>query len=89
MDGVVRTYLYGSILLTILFFIMSSGFLYWVTNRVTTTMFLPKTYSFSMGGPTLFGLVLHSLVFFAIVFGIIDYIYSLLNGDDDSNVNVN
>ena len=86
MDNIVRSYLWGSVLLTILFFVISSGILYWITNRVTTTLWLPQTYNFSQGGPTLFGLVLHSIVFFAIVFGIVDYIYTTLMGDDDKNV---
>jgi hypothetical protein len=89
MDSVIKTYLWASVLLTILFFILSSGLIYWITNRVTTTLWLPQTFNFSKGGPTLFGLILHSVVFFAVVFGIIDYVYSnLLNGDDDKDVNI-
>lgn len=46
-------------------------------------------YNFARGGPTLSGIIIHSIVFFAIVFGIVDYIYTTLNGDDDSNIVVN
>jgi hypothetical protein len=87
MDNIVRAYLWAAVLLTILFFVISSGVIYWITNRITTTLWLPQTFNFSRGGPTLFGLILHSIVFFAIVFGIVDYVYSnLINGDDDKNV---
>ncbi len=89
MDNIVRAYLWASVLLTILFFVISSGVIYWITNRVTTTIFLPPTFNFSKGGPTLFGLLLHSIVFFAVVFGIVDYVYSnLINGDEDQNVKI-
>jgi len=89
MDGVVRAYLWASVLLTILYFILSSGVIYWITNRVTTTMFLPSTFNFSKGGPTLFGLLIHSLIFFGLIFAIIDYVYSsLLNGDEDKDVKI-
>jgi hypothetical protein len=88
MDGVVKTYLWASILIAILFFVISSKLVYWITNRVSTTLWLPPTFNYGQGGPTLFGVVLHSIVIFAIVFGIIDYVYGMLNGDEDSNVNV-
>ncbi len=88
MDGIVRGYLWGSILISILFFVISSKLIYWITNRVTTTLWLPPTFNFTQGGSTLFGVMIHTIIFFAIVFGIIDYLYNLLNGDDDSNVNV-
>jgi hypothetical protein len=89
MDKVVNTYVWGSILLAILFFIISSGCLYWITNRLSTSIGGPTLYSFARGGPTLSGVVVHTLVFFAIVFGIVDYIYTTLCGDDDSNIVVN
>lgn len=83
MDNIVRVYLYSSLLVAILFFILTSDVLYWVLNRVSTTLYGPTLYSFSSGGPTLSGRVLMSILFFAIIFGVIDYIYSRLNGDDD------
>lgn len=88
MDGIVRTYIWGSILISILYFVISSKLVYWITNRVTTTLWLPQTFNFSYGGPTLFGITIHSLIFFSVVFAIVDYIYNLLNGDDDSKVKV-
>ena len=89
MDGVVRTYLWGAVILAIIFFIFSSGFLYWITNRISTTLYGPRLYNYSQGGPTLSGIVVHSILVFALVFGVIDFIYSTLNGDNDDNVVVN
>jgi hypothetical protein len=86
MDGVVRTYLWASVLFFFLFFIFSSTFVYWLTNRVSTFFRGPKLYDFSHGGPTLSGVVVHSILFAALIFGVIDYIYGLLNGSDDSAV---
>lgn len=88
MDKIVNVYIWSAILLAILFFIISSGCLYWITNRLSTSLGGPVLYNFAKGGPTLSGLILHSIVFFGIVFGIVDYIYTSLNGDDDSNVTV-
>ena len=86
MDNIVRVYLYSSLLIAILFFVLTSDVLYWVLNRVSTTLYGPTLYSFSAGGPTLSGRVLMSILFFAIIFGVIDYIYSRLNGDDEPTV---
>ena len=83
MDNIVRVYLYSSLLVAILFFILTSDVLYWVLNRASTAVFGPTLYSFSKGGPTLSGRDLMSILFFDIIFGVIDYIYSRLNGDDD------
>jgi hypothetical protein len=88
MDGICKVYLWASVLIAILFFILSSNILYWITNRVSTTLYGPTLYNFSRGGSTLAGLLVHSLLFFGIVFGIIDYVYGLINGDDDTNVTV-
>lgn len=88
MDKIVNTYIWGSILLAILFFIISSGCLYWITNRFSTSVGGPTLYNFARGGPTLSGIVVHTLLFFIIVFGIVDYIYTSLNGDDDSNIQI-
>lgn len=89
MDNIIRTYLWGSILLAIVFFIFSSGFLYWITNRISTTFYGPVLYNYAQGGSTLSGIVVHSILFFGLVFGIVDYIYSSLNGEDDSKVEIN
>jgi hypothetical protein len=89
MDSVIRTYLWAAILIAIIFFIFSSNFLYWVTNRISTGLYGPTLFSYSQGGPTLSGIVVHSILFFGLIFGIVDYIYSELNGDDDKNVNIN
>jgi len=86
MDKIVNVYIWSAILLAILFFIISSGCLYWITNRLSTSIGGPVLYNYCHGGPTLSGVIIHSIVFFAIVFGIVDYIYTSLNGDDDSNV---
>lgn len=86
MDNIVRTYLYGALIVAILFVILSSNFLYWITNGVSTTLFGPRLFDYYRGGPTLSGIFIHAVIFFAIVFGVIDYIYSSLNGDDDSDV---
>jgi hypothetical protein len=89
MDQIVTVYLWASILISILFFVVSSKLVYWITNRITTSIWLPPTFIYSQGGPTLFGMVVSSLIFFGIVFGIVDFVYStLLNGDDDSKVKV-
>jgi len=48
----------------------------------------PMLYSYGHGGLTLSGRVVLSLLIFGIVFGVIDYIYSSLNGDDE-NVSLN
>ena len=80
MDAIVKYYLYGSIILAILFFIVSSNFLYWLTNRLSTSFHGPTLYSWKKGGPTLPGMVVHTILFCAIVFGIIDYLYTKLSG---------
>lgn len=79
MDAVVKYYLWGSIILAILFFIVSSNFVYWITNRLSTSFHGPMLYSWVRGGPTLAGMIVHTILFGAIVFGIIDYIYTKLN----------
>jgi hypothetical protein len=89
MDVVVKYYLYGSIILAILFFIVSSNFVYWLTNRLSTSFHGPMLYSWNRGGPTLTGMIVHTIIFGAIVFGIIDYIYTKLNGSkalDDNQI---
>jgi hypothetical protein len=83
MDNIVRWYLWSSILIAILFFIFTSDVIYWVLNRASTAVYGPKLYSFSAGGPTLSGRVLMSILFFAVIFGIIDFVYTSLNGDPD------
>jgi hypothetical protein len=88
MDQIVNRYLWSSILVAILFFVISSKLAYWVTNRITTTFYLAPTYLYSQGGSTLFGVILHSILVFAIVFAIIDYVYTSLNGDNDKDVKV-
>ena len=79
MDAVVKYYMYGSIIIAILFFIVSSNFVYWLTNRLSTSFRGPTLYSWPKGGPTLTGMIVHAILFGAIIFGIIDYIYSNLN----------
>ena len=80
MDAIVKYYLWGSIILAILFFVVGSNFLYWLTNDFVTSIGGPKLYSWAKGGPTLGGTLVHAIIFGAIVFGIIDYIYTKLNG---------
>ncbi len=88
-DNIIRTYIYASLLLAIFFLIFSSNFLYWLTNRISTTLYGPKLYDFRYGGPTLSGLMVHTILFGALIFGIVDFIYStLLNGTDDSKITV-
>lgn len=88
MDAVVKYYLWGSIILAILFFIISSNFVYWLTNRLSVSLHGPMLYCWQKGGPTLAGMMIHTILFGAIVFGIIDYLYTKLNGgksiDDNS-----
>lgn len=86
MDGIVNKYLWASVLLIIVFIVLSSTIVYWFTNRISTTLHGPVLYNFSRGGPTLAGIFIHALLFFGIVFGVIDYVYTSLNGDDDSKV---
>lgn len=84
--------MWGSIILAILFFIVSSNFLYWLTNQLSTNFYGPRLYSWAKGGPTLAGMMVHALVFGAIVFGIIDYLYTKLNGSksvDDNEIPLN
>lgn len=88
MDNIVRTYLYGALIVAILFIILSSNFIYFFTNGISTTIGGPVLFNYTRGGPTVAGIFIHAIVFFAIVFGVIDYIYSSLNGDDDSKVKV-
>lgn len=87
MDAVVKYYMYGSIILAILFFIVSSNFVYWLTNRLSTSLHGPTLYSWKHGGPTLAGMVVHMIIFGAIVFGIIDYLYTKLNGSKSVDEN--
>ena len=89
MDAVVKYYLWGSIILAILFFIISSNFVYWLTNRLSVSIRGPMLYCWQKGGPTLAGMIIHSIIFGAIVFGIIDYLYTKLNGSksiDDNGI---
>jgi hypothetical protein len=89
MDAVVKYYLWGSIILAILFFIVSSNFVYWLTNRLSVSVHGPMLYCWQRGGPTLSGMIIHSIIFGAIVFGIIDYLYTKLNGSksiDDNGI---
>jgi len=91
MDAVVKYYLYGSIIIAILFFIVSSNFVYWLTNRLSTSLRGPTLYSWPRGGPTLAGMMIHAILFGAIIFGIIDYLYSRLNGSkavDENQVEI-
>ena len=91
MDAIVKYYLWGSIILAILFFIVSSNFAYWLTNRLSTSLHGPTLYSWVKGGPTLAGMIVHTIIFGAIVFGIIDYIYTKLNGSksiDDNKIDL-
>jgi hypothetical protein len=87
MDAVVKYYMYGSIILAILFFIVSSNFVYWLTNRLSTSLRGPNLYSWKRGGPTLAGMIVHMIIFGAIVFGIIDYLYTKLNGSKSVDEN--
>lgn len=87
MDAVVKYYLWGSIILAILFFIISSNFVYWLSNRLITSLHGPTLYSWKKGGPTLSGMVVHMIIFGAIVFGIIDYLYTKLNGSKSVDEN--
>jgi hypothetical protein len=87
MDAVVKYYMYGSIILAILFFIVSSNFVYWLTNRLSTSLHGPTLYSWKRGGPTLAGMIVHMIIFGAIVFGIIDYLYTKLNGSKSVDEN--
>ena len=82
MDNVVRIYLYSTIILCIVFFIFTSKFFFWIINGVSTALSGPTMYSYAHGGPTLSGRVVMSLLLFGLIFGIIDWIYSSLNGDD-------
>ena len=87
-DRVVNLYLYGSILIAILFFIFTTDALYWILDRASKAVYGPTLYSYARGGPTLSGRVVMCILFFAVIFGIIDFIYTSLNGDDDTNVTV-
>jgi len=87
MDAVVKYYMYGSIILAILFFIVSSNFVYWLTNRLSKSLHGPTLYSWKRGGPTLAGMIVHMIIFGAIVFGIIDYLYTKLNGSKSVDEN--
>ena len=92
MDSVVRYYLWAAVLLAILFLIISSNFVYWFTNRISTGIWGPKLYDFSLGGPTLLGMLLHAIIFGVIVFGIVDYIYTELNNNksiDENTIELN
>lgn len=89
MDAVVKYYLWGSVILAILFFIISSNFVYWLTNRLSVSLHGPMLYCWKRGGPTLAGMMVHAILFGAIVFGIIDYLYTKLNGSksiDDNQI---
>jgi len=91
MDAIVKYYLWGSIIIAILFFIVSSNFVYWLTNRLSTSFRGPMLYSWKRGGPTLAGMTVHALLFGAIIFGIIDYLYTKLSGSksvDENQINL-
>ena len=83
MDRVVNYYLYGSILVAIIFFIFTSTLFYWVINRFSQTVGGPALYSYKNGGPTVAGRFVMAILIFALFFGVIDYLYSSLNGDDN------
>jgi hypothetical protein len=87
MDSVVRYYLWAAVLLAILFLIISSNFVYWFTNRISTGVWGPKLYDFARGGPTLLGMLFHAIIFGVIVFGIVDYIYTELNNNKSIDEN--
>ena len=87
MEPLVKYYLYGSIIIAILFFIISSNFVYWLTNSLSVRLHGPVLYSWTRGGPTLSGMLIHAIIFGAIIFGIIHYIYTKLN--ESSSVDEN
>jgi hypothetical protein len=92
MDSIVRYYLWAAVLLAILFLIISSNFVYWFTNRISTGVRGPKLYDFARGGPTLLGMLFHAIIFGIIVFGIVDYIYTELNNNksiDENTIELN
>jgi hypothetical protein len=82
MDSIVRYYLWGSVILALLFLAISSNFLYWFTNRISTSVYGPTLYNFAKGGPTLLGLLIHCAIFGVIIFAVIDYVYTQLNCTD-------
>jgi len=54
----------GAIVAGLLFLILSSGFVYGLTNKLLTSLFGPKAATITAGGaPTILGLILHTIVF--------------------------
>ena len=82
MDSIVRYYLWGSVILALIFLLISSNFLYWFTNRISTSLKGPSLYNFAKGGPTLLGMIIHAAIYGLIIFAIIDYVYTQLNSVD-------
>ncbi len=54
----------GALVAGLLFLILSSSFLYQLTNKLLTALFGPKAATVTNGGqPTILGLILHTIVF--------------------------
>ena len=54
----------GAIVAGLLFLILSSSFVYQLTNKLLTSLFGPKAATISAGGaPSTLGLILHTVVF--------------------------
>jgi hypothetical protein len=54
----------GALVAGLLFLILSSGIVYQLTNKLFTAIFGPKAATITAGGaPTVFGLILHTVVF--------------------------
>jgi hypothetical protein len=53
----------GAIVAGLLFLILSSTFAYQLTNKLTTAIFGEKAATLGPNGPTVFGLILHAIVF--------------------------
>jgi hypothetical protein len=54
----------GALVAGLLFLILSSGIVYQLTNKIFTSIFGPKAATVTVAGaPTVFGLILHTIVF--------------------------
>ncbi len=54
----------GALVAGLLFLILSSGIVYQLTNKIFTSIFGPKAATVTIAGaPTVFGLILHTIVF--------------------------
>jgi hypothetical protein len=57
----------AALIAAVLFAIISSSVVYQLTNSLMTSVFGPKAATWGANGPTMFGLLLHSVVFLLVV----------------------